>query len=201
MGNRVVLVAKLSEDIVEDGPYIGIDRGALLLARKGLRMVCAIGDFDSVNIKELEEIKEYADDFILLPRMKDQSDSESAIDYALEKGYEQLVLLGGTNGRCDHFLANIMLIYRSDADLVMLDDKNRIRKLAVGIHTIDKSDFKYLSFITFADAIISIEGVAYPLDHREVSLSDIYTISNEIIADYATITIYKGQVILIESRD
>ena len=60
---------------------------------------------------------------------------------------------------------------------------------------------KYLSFITFGGCEISIEGVNYPLTHKELKIGDIFTISNEIVSTQATITIYDGDVICFECMD
>lgn len=200
MEPKVTLVAKMAEQINVSGPFIGVDRGALTLAENERRMIAAIGDFDSVNVSELNLIKEWCADFILLPREKDETDSEYAINYALER-FNKVVLYGASNGRSDHYLANIMLVHRYMGRVELLDDKNHIRYLNTGIHTIKKDKYQYLSFITFDDCELSIEGVAYPLVHKEIHRGDVFTISNEIIADEATITIYKGQVLCLECMD
>ena len=200
MLDKVVLVAKMCDSIDVEGPYIGVDRGALTLANAGKKMVCAIGDFDSVDMNELETIKQACADFVLLPREKDETDSESAIQYALQQ-YDKVVLYGGCNGRADHYLANIMLVYRYGGKVELMDNKNRIRYLTKGIHTIYKSDYTYLSFITFDNVELSLEGVKYPLNHKCIKRGDVFTISNEIESDYATITVYDGEVICLECED
>lgn len=199
---RVTLVAKLSDAVTfGDGDYIGVDRGALILAKQNIQMKAAIGDFDSVDIRELELIKEHCDEFILLPREKDETDSEAAIKFALNKGYEEIVLQGAMNGRSDHFLANIMLVYRYAGKVIMEDENNCISYLGTGIHLIPKDKFTYVSFVAFEDCELSLEGVAYPLNHQEIHLGDVYTISNEIVADQGTVSIYKGHCLLIQSKD
>lgn len=202
MERRIVLVAKLSEDIkFKEDEYIGVDRGALVLAKQHIQMKAAIGDFDSVDIKELELIKEYCDEFILLPREKDETDSEAAIKYALSKGYTKVVLQGAMNGRSDHFLANVMLVYRYQGKVVMEDENNCISYLKQGVHFIEKNQFTYVSFVAFEDCEISLEGVAYPLSHQLIHLGDVYTISNEIVEERGTVSVYSGHVLLIQSRD
>ena len=199
---RVTLVAKLCESMeFTPGDYIGVDRGALILAESGIQMKAAIGDFDSVDIRELELIKEHCDEFILLPREKDETDSEAAIKLALNKGYEEIVLQGAMNGRSDHFLANIMLVYRYMGKVMMEDENNCISYLGSGIHFIPKDKFTYVSFVAFEDCELSLEGVAYPLNHQEIHLGDVYTISNEIVADQGTVSVYKGCCLLIQSKD
>ena len=58
MEPKVTLVAKMAEEIDVSGPFIGVDRGALTLVRNERKMIAAIGDFDSVDVNELTEIRE-----------------------------------------------------------------------------------------------------------------------------------------------
>lgn len=200
--DRVVLVAKLSENMeFESDTYIGVDRGALRLAQAQVQMKAAIGDFDSVDLKELELIKEYCDEFILLPREKDETDSEAAINYALSCGFKEIVLKGAMNGRSDHFLANVMLVYRYKGSVIMEDEHNRITYLSKGVHFLEKNLFTYVSFMAFEDCELSLEGVAYPLNHQMIHLGDVYTISNEIVESRGTVSVYAGQVLMIQSKD
>lgn len=202
MLRKVTLVAKMSDATsFEEGPYIGVDRGALLLAMEGVRMIAAIGDFDSVDVRELELIKEYCDEFVLLPREKDQTDSEAAIQYAIHHGYDEISLLGGMYGRSDHFLANVMLVYRYKGIVTMQDRSNKILYLGKGMHYIEREEYDYLSFMAFEECELSLEGVKYPLSHQVIDLGDVYTISNEICEQQATVSIYRGHVLLIQSRD
>lgn len=200
MEPKVVLVAKMAKDVPLEGPFIGVDRGAYVLASNDHHMVAAVGDFDSVDVAELGVIKEHCADFVLLPREKDETDSESAIAYALER-YEHIILCGATNGRCDHFLANIMLLERYQGRLELLDENNHIRYLTPGTYHIPKGVYTYLSFITLDECEITLEGVKYPVDSRPIKRGDIYTVSNEIVDDEAVVMIHKGSVICLECKD
>lgn len=201
MGNRVVLVAKMATTLPSQGDYLGIDYGAYLLARAGKRMVLAIGDFDSVNVEQLNLIKEMSDEVIVLPREKDESDTESAIRSAREHQYEHIELWGAMQGRADHFLSNILLLYHGNEDIELTDEHNRVRVLKEGVHTVAKDQFTYLSLLVLQAAKVSIEGVKYPLYQRRIVPGSTFTVSNEIVADFATITVYYGKVIVIQSRD
>ncbi len=200
MEPKVVLVAKMAEHVDLDGPFIGVDRGAYVLAAEGRHMVAAVGDFDSVDVAELGTIKEYCAEFILLPREKDETDSESAINYALNT-YEHIILYGATNGRCDHFLANIMLLDRYKGRVELLDEHNRIRYLTPGTYHVAKNHYSYLSFITLDNCELTLEGVKYPIDSRPIKRGDIYTVSNEIVDEEACVIVHNGSVIMLECED
>ncbi len=201
MGTKITLVAKMAKKLPEEGPFIGVDYGAYLVAKQNKQMVLAIGDFDSVNVEQLQTIRQHSDEVIVLPREKDESDTESAIAWAREHGYEEIELWGAMHGRADHFLSNILLLYYQNHNLILADENNRLQILEAGVHAISKQGFTYLSMIVLEAANVSIEGVKYPLYQRRIVPESTLTISNEIVEDYATITIYQGKVILIQSRD
>lgn len=197
----VVLIAGMAEKpyVKEGYDCIGIDRGAFICMQHAIAMRCAIGDFDSVSIPEFKQLQNYTS-IHKLPEHKDETDSEAAILYAIELGYDDIYLYGATGGRMDHELANIRLMTQRDYPLTLVNDENRLRVLKAGTYRIRK-EYTYLSFLPMEDACISEENVAYPLDHREMKVCDIYGISNEILTEYADITIHYGSFLMIESKD
>ena len=105
---RVKIALKLIEDVVkEDCDYIGADKGALTLAKLHIPMKLAIGDFDSIEKKDLACIKQYADEIIQLNPIKDDSDSLCALNEAIKRGYDEIDMLGAFGGRMDHSYYNL----------------------------------------------------------------------------------------------
>ena len=76
METSVAIILKRCESIPTAENYIGVDKGALTLARNGKRMLLAIGDFDSVEESDLAYIKEYSDTLLQLNPIKDDTDRE-----------------------------------------------------------------------------------------------------------------------------
>lgn len=196
-----MLVAGMSKCVpyFEDMDYIGIDRGALCCLQQGISMVCAIGDFDSVTSEELKQIK-HLTDVLQLPAHKNETDSEAGILYALDHSYDRIILYGALGGRLDHELANLYLLLYRYPSLELRDEHHSVKVLCEGDYQIEK-EFKYLSFLALEPSCISECGVAYPLDHQHIDHKDIYTISNEIIDQYAQITIHEGRVLMIACED
>lgn len=196
--SQVMLIASMAKEIPDfAGDLIGVDKGALCCYQAKRAMVCAIGDFDSISESEFKAIESITP-MITLPRIKNETDSEAAIQYAMEQGYEEIILYGGLGGRIDHELINIrMMIYRYP--IIIMNEQNRCRYLKKGTYRIPK-EYKYLSFIPMERSIITERGVAYPLVQRVVEITDLYTTSNEII-DEAEIVIHEGSFIMIECND
>ena len=201
METSVAIILKRCESIPTAENYIGVDKGALTLARNGKRMLLAIGDFDSVEESDLAYIKEYSDTLIQLNPIKDDTDSEAAVMYAIQKGYQKIHLYGGLGGRLDHAMINLRLVSRFPETVYLYDQNNFIYSLAEGVHSIDKRDYAYISFFTEDEATISLEGFKYPLDKQQLTNKDTYTTSNEILEDKGIITVHAGKVTVIQSKD
>ena len=183
METSVAIILKRCESIPTAENYIGVDKGALTLARNGKRMLLAIGDFDSVEESDLAYIKEYSDTLLQLNPIKDDTDSEAAVMYAIEKGYQKIHLYGGLGGRLDHAMINLRLVSRFP-ETVYLHDQNN-----------------FISFFTEDKATISLEGFKYPLDKQQLTNKDTYTTSNEILEDRGIVTVHAGKVTVIQSKD
>ena len=201
METSVAIILKRCDSIPTAENYIGVDKGALTLARNGKRMLLAIGDFDSVEESDLAYIKEYSDTLLQLNPIKDDTDIEAAVMYAIENGYQKIHLYGGLGGRLDHAMINLRLVSRFPETVYLHDQNNFIYSLAEGVHSIDKRDYTYISFFTEDKATISLEGFKYPLDKQQLTNKDTYTTSNEIIEDKGIITVHVGKVTVIQSKD
>ena len=184
----------------ENCDVIGADRGALTAADAGLRMKYAIGDFDSVTEEELARIEKNADTVIRLNPVKDDTDSEAAVNLAIAEGYERIILYSDMAGRADHTLINMRLLMKYPGILELRDRQNLLYALGEGEYVLEKKEWKYLSVFAF-DAVISLAGVRYPLEQRHITQEDLYTVSNEILKENASLCVYEGRVLVMQCSD
>ena len=81
---------------------IACDAGYRNCAPLGCRPNIIVGDFDTAPCPEQQD-----DDIVVLPHVKDDTDTEYAAKLASEKGFDEVLLLGGLGGkRIEHTLAN-----------------------------------------------------------------------------------------------
>ena len=199
---KCTIVLGLDCDLTDcKGDIIGVDKGAYRCAKAGIKMKAALGDFDSISSLQKEFVKGYTQEMIVYNPIKDDTDCAAAINWALEKGYEKILVLGGLGGRQDHNYANLRLLKNVDAEIVFQDEKNKVFCLGPGRFEIEKGKYKYLSLFAQNDSCITIENVAYPLLKRKLSNSDLYTVSNEILDDSAILTIESGRLIIMQCND
>ena len=175
-------------------------RNALLL---GDHIDVAVGDFDSFPERDLPEDAE----IVRLRPEKDLTDSQVAVEIALEKGADSFVIIGGLSGRLDHTLANLSILEDLTARghyAIMTDGVSRVHYINGGSALIGRSGFKYFSLIAATDIAkgVSIEGAKYPLKNARLSRKNGgFATSNEIDGNCALISVKKGALFIIESRD
>ena len=194
---------------------IAADSGYNNASRLGVRPGLLLGDLDSIDRKklapdELEHIEK-----IIVPAIKDDTDTQLAVDTAISRGADEIYIIGGLGGRLDHTLSSVFLLeYIADrgADAVMTDGQSRVHVMKTAgepvllmiLKTFDgENGFKYLSVVPLTDECegVRISGVFYPLDGVTLKRSYSYAVSNEITSDSAEITLERGTMLVIESRD
>ena len=185
---------------------IAADSGYNNASRLGVRPGLLLGDLDSIDRgalapDELEHIER-----IIVPAIKDDTDTQLAVDTALERGADEIIIIGGLGGRLDHTLSTVFLLeYIKDkgARGVITDGRNRVRIMESGEELTIKRGYKYLSLVGLTDTCegVSISGVFYPLKDAVLERKYAFAVSNEITADAAEISLSKGILLGIESRD
>ena len=194
---------------------IAADSGYNNASRLGVRPGLLLGDLDSIDRKklapdELEHIEK-----IIVPAIKDDTDTQLAVDTAISRGADEIHIIGGLGGRLDHTLSSVFLLeYIADrgAGAVMTDGQSRVRVMKTAGEPVTlmipktfdgENGFKYLSVVPLTDECegVRISGVFYPLDGVTLERRYSYAVSNEITSDHAEITLEKGTMLVIESRD
>src|SRR5262249_34551782 len=105
--------------------FVCADGGANVAREFGLTPAAIVGDLDSVRPETLVHFKH-------VPVHRDpdteRTDTEKAIDYAIERGpFERITLFGASQGRLDHVLGHVGLLrkYHGRARLVLEDQHGR----------------------------------------------------------------------------
>ena len=186
-----------------DDISVAADSGILNAKLLGDHIGIAVGDFDSFPERDIPEDAE----IIRLKPEKDMTDSQVAVEVALERGADSFVIIGGLSGRLDHTLANLSILEDLTARnhyAIMTDGVSRVHFINGGSALIGRSGFKYFSLIPATDVVkgVSVEGAKYPLKNARLSRKNAgFGTSNEIDGNCALITVKKGALFVIESRD
>ena len=161
----------------------------------GITPDIVIGDMDSTKFTDISEEKR------IYPARKDFTDSELAIMYAEEKGFETVLLFGMIGTRMDHSLANIGMISRLQ-NAVIIDENNEIY-FAENEFYLDGNPGDIISIIPFCGDIFGVttEGLDYPLEKGTIKIGTSLGVSNVMKEERCHIKIEKGKALIIRSKD
>lgn len=196
--------------IEEETPdvMIAADKGMDFFYRNQKTPDYIIGDFDSAERESLTFFRTQSKVQIreLCP-IKDDTDTESAIRFALEQGATQITLLGATGSRLDHVLGNIELLgigLKAGVPITIMDAKNRIRMIDKGV-IIKKSEQygTYVSLLPYTEEVthLTLRGFKYPLTDATLAGFCSLGVSNEIVEEEAEIAFDGGILLVVEARD
>lgn len=171
------------------GYVIAVDKGVQHCINNDIQINLAIGDFDSYDPSKLDVPK------IVLNPIKDDTDMQVAINEAIKLNPERIYVYGASNGRLDHYLANINML--GLYDIVMID---AINKAYVKSESFTISSNDYVSFFRFdGNPVITLKGFKYPLTDYILQDKDNLCVSNEI-TQKGEVFISGGRILVIESK-
>ncbi|MBE6577316.1 MAG: thiamine diphosphokinase [Ruminococcaceae bacterium] len=191
----------ITEHPKSDDICIAADSGYKNAKVLGEKVDVLLGDFDSIGEPLPDGIK-----VITVPAEKDFTDTQLAVQTALDMGANEIVIVGGLGGRLDHTLANLGLLQKLGdmrVHAVATDGYNRVRYINGSSTLIAKSQYKYVSVLPIDKKIkgVDIEGCKYPLKNATLMRDDTLAVSNEVTGNCALISVRKGACYIIESVD
>lgn len=194
---------KYSYDLI-----LAVDGGLTAARKLQLKPDCCVGDFDSVSKDDLEHFRKIPGiSWETHPPEKDETDTELALHLALRRKVDSIHVFGATGTRMDHTLASISLLQiplEAGVSCWLIDGHNRITMIDSGMALKRSEAFgTYVSLIPFTESVsgVTLEGFKYPLQDYTFVQGNSLGVSNEIICEEAVITIGKGRMLLIESKD
>lgn len=183
-----------------DNSYIisadsGYDKCKLLDVKPDL----IIGDFDSSAVPNTDI------ETIVLPVMKNDTDTFYCVKEAVKRGFNKIIILGGIGSRIDHTYSNILCLDYCSSNNVdcFLINKNNCITIVTDKITISNDDYKYFSLFALNCICkgLNVTGAVYNLNNITLSPGEQYTQSNEVAEHYAKISINEGKILLIQSND
>ncbi len=174
---------------------IAADSGYISAEKLNLSPDIIIGDFDSATLPSANA------EVITAPAEKDETDTMLACNIAIERGFTDLLIVGGTGGRADHFLANVFWLEAlkdKKISAILTDGENTLRIINnESVQIPDRNG--YFSLFALDTCILSITGCKYPLKEYQLKRNNPLAVSNEVIDEYATLTV-SGKAVLCESQ-
>ena len=196
----------LESPIPEEALVVAADSGYDNAKALGYAERCdfVVGDFDSTKERAFCSRAK----IIRVPAEKNETDTQLAIDTAIDNGASEIYIVGGLSGRLDHTLSNLYLLEalaNNGIFACICDGKNRVRYLKERSSLlIPRDDYKYFGLILAENQAkgVSIDGAKYPLSNAKLERSNpSLAISNEVLDSFAMVSCKKGGIFVIESKD
>ncbi len=199
------LLKSVSEQY-KDAVVYAVDGGLMTVDEAGMMPDYLVGDFDTAEASLVACYENRCVTIRHIPE-KDATDTELAVDDALDRGTDKIVLLGATGSRMDHTLANIHMLYRilnRGKEAWIINENNRI-----SLHNKPFSKRKeelfgsYISFLPFFGEVpdLVLKGVKYPLSGKTLTAGISLGISNEGTEELIEVSFRTGYLLMIEARD
>lgn len=184
-----------------DTLILAADGGARHALALGLVPAFIIGDLDSLSEEDKTQAVARKARLVTYPPVKDQTDLELTLDYALERGCRQIRILAALGGRLDQTLANLSLLTAprlAECD-VRLDDGIEEAFFVRHQAEIDGAPGDTVSLLPWGAPVEGIvtQGLRWPLRGESLFPERTRGISNEMLAEKATIQVAKGLLLCI----
>jgi thiamine pyrophosphokinase len=181
---------------------VAADSGVEHALALGRDVDLVVGDFDSADPAAIDAAVAGGAEVRRYPAEKDQSDLELALHAARASGATQVIVVGGSGGRLDHFLANVLLLASpsfADIDIAArLDDT-----LITVIHRAARlsgapGDVCSLLAAGGSARGVRTTGLRYALDGGDLLPGSTRGLSNELAAPVATVSIEHGTLLAVQ---
>lgn len=184
-----------------DELIIAVDGGLRHCLHYDLRPDLLIGDLDSVDPAEVQQLASLGVQVEKFPVEKDETDLELAVLRALEMGAQNLILFGGLGGRLDHTLGNLSLLFHPRLihhSIRFLDGKTEIFAISEYADLAGKAG-DLVSLIPWGGNAegVSTHGLVYPLKNETLFHYHTRGISNVMLADTASVSVKGGTLLCV----
>ena len=198
---------QIRPDLKPGDLVIAADGGAKNALISGLHPHVVIGDQDSISDYDKENLSTLGTQFITHPQDKDQTDLELALDYAVQIGAEETVLIGLLGGRLDQTLANLLLLTKDTYSPMRLavsaspDTAHVLR--GQDTITIEADTGDIVSLIPLSPVVsgVTTHNLRWPLKSAKLEFGSTLSISNEMKAPIVSIKIDSGILLVIHRRN
>ena len=197
---KAVDAAIASADLI-----IAADSGAAAALDYGCTPKILVGDFDSLEAAPLQQLQAQGSQIVRVAVEKDETDTELAIQVAIEQAASTITLLGALGGaRFDHTMANILLLAGFEMVPIRIIDGPAICWLLRGpaSSTVDGQAGDLLSLLPLTSEATGVHttGLYYPLQGEILRFGKPRGVSNVLLHERATVSIDSGLLLLIHTN-
>lgn len=180
---------------------VAADRGAVYCREAGITPRVVVGDMDSLDAGVVEAMEASGSEVLRFSADKDRTDTEIALDEAIRRGAERVVILGALGGRIDHALANVHLLLKALRRGVpaRIMTENQEVFLVDGEAVIEDRLGSTVSFLPLTERVegLCLKGFQYELEGTSMEIGRPYGVSNVIRHPRARVSLETGVLLAV----
>lgn len=180
------------------------DGGARYAKSLGVIPDLVVGDFDTLNEMEINELSQAGVKMIRYPKDKDFTDTHLAVIEAIKRGFIEIEIIAALGGRLDHTIANIMLLCLPEAKEVniRIAEEDQDVFLIVDQKQLQGNAGETISLFPLSNRVkgINTKGLKYPLEQGELKMGLPIGVSNEFLENKAEIEIEEGLLLVVKNK-
>lgn len=163
-----------------------------------------IGDLDSADATMVDTVRSKGTEVIIHPADKDETDFELALHLAVDRGADDITVVGLFGGRVDHQIANITLVAQTrwrhqHTCRIGAHDGTRSMWVVHDEWTLSEPVGRTISLIPWnGDALgVTTSGLQYPLNDETLVMGSSRGMSNVAEAATQRVSVGRGCVLLL----
>ncbi len=162
-----------------------------------------LGDFDSFLPEWQDEIKGKSIECFVWPPEKDMTDSELALQFAMQRGCSSAIVFGGWGGaRMDHAVANLFLLAAfRQKDFPIIFSHGAQQACVISNETLQLcgEEGNYISLLPCTALVSDVTtcGMKYPLLRHSLKAGSSFGVSNQLTGAAASVCCGEGMLLVI----
>jgi thiamine pyrophosphokinase len=191
--------------LIQPGDVIlAADGGTRHVLGLGLMPAVIIGDLDSLDSAERGRIQNANVLLREYPHDKDETDLELALQYAIEDGFDRIIIVAALGGHLDQTLGNLSLLTAPGLTEVniRIDDGVEAAFFTRGSCHVGGAAGDVVSLIPWGGPVTGVVtgGLQWPLCSETLEPHRTRGISNEMLGNEATIQVQTGLLLIVHRR-
>lgn len=189
----------------ENDYLICADSGVDHAKKLGVVPHLIVGDFDSATPAYLTYFQGLGSEVKTYPAEKNQTDTQIALECALEKRPEKIIFLAATGRRLDHTWSNVLLLTSligKNLEATLVNEEQEL-SLIYNYRELEGAKGELISLLPLTPLVkgIRTKGLKYTVLDGIFTLANPYGVSNELSEERATISLEEGILLLIRTRE
>jgi thiamine pyrophosphokinase len=193
--------SRVPVEVPDDALVVAADGGLAEANRLGVHVDLVVGDLDSVNEADLGAFDRRGGRVRRHPEDKDATDLDLAIAASIESGVGRVVIVGGSGGRLDHLLGNIVLLASPRFGEIEVDAVFGASRLHVvrGRRGLSGVPGELISLFALGGPArgVRTEGLRWALHDAELDEGSSLGVSNRFLGERAVVEVGSGVLLAV----